>query len=458
MKINEVNNNFQNQGNKNIYVINAGGTPSIQEGIYAKMPPPMIEGRLYLATDQGIIYRDTGKQWVFLQLGPQGPRGFPGPTGSPGISYITGIGAPTCDIGQIGDIYINTCTGQMYLKLDASNRPSCTWIEYVNNPVYDTLTPAYYQTVRYDQFEFAPYGPAAFYKMWYDYDSNGGIAMATSPDGINWTTYPQNLTGLSVKARHSRVLFSRDGFGNNTPYRIWYWDTLDPYIIGNEPQMIRTAVSVDGINWTQDQTITQDQSDKLIPFSIYTGSYGPADVLYYPENSSLVLDKTNPFNNRYVMYYDVTNGSIEEIALAVSTDGLYWARIGNQPVLPRGCHGQWDENYACEGAVVIRTEPNCFKMWYSGGVDSSHEGIGCASSNDGIHWTKYADNPIFSIFNNVAWRTARTYNPWVIYDPLQFSGHGDAESYKFWLTGGNILAHPDIGYAAMNSCYWLPLK
>jgi hypothetical protein len=296
--------------------------------------------------------------------------------------------------------------------------------------------------------------------MWYDYASTGGIAMATSSDGINWN-FNSTMIGLATTtippiipiARHSKVLFSRDGFGSNTPYRIWYWDSTTPYITGSEPQMIRTAVSVDGVTWTNDTTITQDSTSPLLPFSIYNGSYGPADILYFPQNSSS-LDKTNPFNNRYVMYYDVTNGDIEEIALAVSADGEFWARIGSQPVLPRGGTGQWDANYACEGAVVIRIAPNNFKMWYSGGVSSSHEGIGCASSTDGINWTKFSGNPVFSTSQGVPWRTARTYNPWVLYDPLQFSGHGDSTCFKLWLTGAPESDKPDIGYA--NHC-WLPL-
>ncbi|GKU25477.1 hypothetical protein [Clostridium folliculivorans] len=220
--------------------------------------------------------------------------------------------------------------------------------------------------------------------------------------------------------------------------------------------MIRTAKSSDGINWINDTNITQDPTDPLLPFSIYNGSYGPADILYFPQNNP-TLDKINPFNNRYVMYYDVTNGAIEEIALAISGDGLFWARIGNQPVLPRGGAGQWDQNYACEGAVVLRIAPNYFKMWYSGGVNTSNEGIGCASSTDGINWTKFSGNPVFSIYQGVPWRNERTYNPWALYDPLQFSGHGESVFYKLWLTGESTTSSPDIGYATMENCFWLPL-
>lgn len=134
------------------------------------------------------------------------------------------------------------------LQCGTCGTPDCTWIEYPHNPIYEPDTSAYYQTVRYDQTAFIPFGPSDFYKMWYDFASAGDIAMATSPDGIDWM-YNSNMTGLTSTARHSRVLFSRDGFGTNTPYRIWYWDSPNPYITGPEPQMIRTARSVDGVNW-----------------------------------------------------------------------------------------------------------------------------------------------------------------------------------------------------------------
>jgi hypothetical protein len=75
--------------------------------------------------------------------------------------------------------------------------PDCNWDEYPNNPVYDPPAPlrAFYQTVRYNQQGFAPFGSTAFYKMWYDFASAGGIALATSPDGIQWS-FQANMNGL----------------------------------------------------------------------------------------------------------------------------------------------------------------------------------------------------------------------------------------------------------------------
>ncbi len=117
------------------FVINEGGTPSIQEGTTNERPSAKIKGRLFLDTNYGILYRDTGVRWKALQLGPEGPQGHRGPrgyqgyqgyqgpqgvrgaTGKNGSSILSGSGAPTLAIGNIGDIYIDTTTGEVYIKI-----------------------------------------------------------------------------------------------------------------------------------------------------------------------------------------------------------------------------------------------------------------------------------------------------------------------------------------------------
>jgi hypothetical protein len=50
-------------------VVNAGGAPSIQEAALASRPTAGTAGRLFLATDTNILYRDTGSAWVPLTAG-----------------------------------------------------------------------------------------------------------------------------------------------------------------------------------------------------------------------------------------------------------------------------------------------------------------------------------------------------------------------------------------------------
>lgn len=340
-------------------------------------------------------------------------------------------------------------------------------LEYPANPVYNPATPAYYETVRYQADQFAGHGSAAFYKMWYDYSGAGGIALVTSPDGINWT-FESNTTGLIATARHSRVLFDENGFGIGQYYRIWYWNAAYTFTTScpafpPEICMLRTATSVDGVNWTNDTVLLQDSAAPLFSTSGYdAGSYGPADILYFPDNPP-TLDLTNPFQNRYVMYYDVVDSGsphYEQIALAVSTDGITWSKVGPPVVLPHGPTNAWDWYYATVGAVVLRLAANQFIMLYSGGYQQSNQGIGYAWSSDGVNWTKYTGNPIFSNKDTIEpWRagpsnvlsnTAKTYCPSILYDPLRFSGHGEAVCYKLWMTGAPTTNPGDvsIGYAS----------
>ena len=47
-------------------VANAGGSPSLQQDLFANRPAAGTAGRLFLATDTNVLYRDTGSVWVPL--------------------------------------------------------------------------------------------------------------------------------------------------------------------------------------------------------------------------------------------------------------------------------------------------------------------------------------------------------------------------------------------------------
>lgn len=131
---------IQNSQSSPEFVLNAGGTPSIQEGPLSQRPSPKIEGRLFLNTDNNILYRDTGTKWVTLQLGPRGPKGpvgSQGPQGANGSSVLSGSGPPPPGLGAIGDTYIDTTTGEVYQKVAAPVPPN---IRAIPAPSGATLT------------------------------------------------------------------------------------------------------------------------------------------------------------------------------------------------------------------------------------------------------------------------------------------------------------------------------
>ena len=334
----------------------------------------------------------------------------------------------------------------------ASAQSRCDWVEYGYNPVFGQGQglggdKAYYPKVIYDLAHFSGHGDNAYYKMWFG--SSGGIGYAYSNDGINWTAGANPLSVLVTGANHPLVKYDSGGFGSGVYYKMWYQDTtVSVYTIN----VLRYAESTDGVIWTSDQPLTQDGTYPLVTnnpgVDKNAGSYGPCDLIYNPSGFT---DNINIWNNKYVMYYMGTTGGNEFIFLAYSDNGTHWTRFGNAPVLspctedndPSAC---WDY-YSVGYCSVINLSSGNWQMWYGGGP-GTNLGIGYATSTDGINWIKHPDNPIFHVSDGIPWSDNRTYTPWVVYDAANFSGHGDAYTYKMWFSGKNTATEKySIGYA-----------
>ena len=347
----------------------------------------------------------------------------------------------------------------------------------VNNPVFDPLTRSYYPAVIYQQGAFGnsmgddidgaggvadTYAVAPYYKLW-STNGAGGIQLAYSDDGINWTTYDSSATlpGLT-NAHHVVVLYDDSGFGGgSTNYKIWYWDTSELYgpcdpLNGDLSCSIRYAESTDGITWENDQVsfggVGGVSSD---PTWWQRGSYGPVSVIY---NAS--PGNTSPVDRRYVMYYDATTGGIQQIGLAYSDDGIAWTRYTDAatPIFPNGGAGTWDATHVTSGTVRQKLD-GTWEMWYSGGDGRADEGIGYATSPDGLVWTRDPNNPIaalggFGAFGGLGapgtWNDIRNYTPMVLFDANGFDGNGPACYYKMWRTGRTNT--PSTNYTTGHAC------
>ncbi len=87
------------------------------------------------------------------------------------------------------------------------------------------------------------------------------------------------------------------------------------------------------------------------------------------------------------------------LGLAESFDaGLSWKRFQETPILDRGDPDSYDGGGACVPMVVKVGEQ--WMMWYTAGLGNKpgkkHIHQCLATSPDGIHWTKYAKNPVLS--------------------------------------------------------------
>ena len=324
----------------------------------------------------------------------------------------------------------------------ASAQSPCEWTEYSNNPVFGEWlggAKAYYPKVIYDANQFSGHGDNAYYKMWFG--SSSGIGYAYSDNGTSWTAGLNPLPGLVPNANHSLVEYDPNGFGHGVYYKIWYWD---PGVSIYSINALRYAESADGLNWANDQSLTQDNTLKLVTGTWpdwNDGSYGPCDLIY---NSTGFLDDINLWNNKYVMYYMGTSGGNEFIGLAYSDNGTHWKRWVVNPILSPGAVADWDNTSV--GYCTVMNISSSWHMWYGGGPGTNH-GIGYATSPDGVNWTKHPANPIFHISDGIPWRNNRTYTPCVVHDAANFGGHGDAYPFKMWFSGRSNTGNYSIGYA-----------
>jgi hypothetical protein len=79
-------------------------------------------GDIYIQINTGDVYKKTGNTWNLIGniKGPPGEPGQQGPAGQPGRSpeILFGVGEPQNSIGNNGDLYINTNTGELFSKVN----------------------------------------------------------------------------------------------------------------------------------------------------------------------------------------------------------------------------------------------------------------------------------------------------------------------------------------------------
>lgn len=324
----------------------------------------------------------------------------------------------------------------------------CQWenslVEYYPQPVLSNgAADAYYPSVIFNPGSFGEkagdsigstpntFSVDPYYKMWF---SNGsGIGFAYSSDGKSWIICSScTISGLS-HPHHVAVVYT------GSHYYIWYWDTSNLY----SHSAIRFADSPDGIGFSNDQATSGNLITGVSP-DWNRGSYGPSQVFYNPAASNTGSD---PFDHTFYMYFDGTTGGVEETGLGYSSDGVNWQLTGR--VLTIGNPGDWDSSYASRCSVV-RVGSNEWHMWYSGGQTRMHEGIGHATSTDGINWTRDTNNPIWHITDGMSYRDTRTYTPWILYRNDRFLGHGDNIRFKGWFTARSGSNRRTVCYLGTN--------
>lgn len=320
--------------------------------------------------------------------------------------------------------------------------PDITWTDK-SNPVYDPVHASYFPDLLYSATSFDGHGTSKPYKMFYDDGTN--IYLTTSSDAGTWTQY----SGTFVIAgwRHPQVAYDANHFGNNvgdvigtagaqtysvTPfYKMWAWDNANS---------IRFAYSADGQVWQTNYTADVCRHE-MFPLNPSAPVYD-LEVIYD-------ADATPAYQG-----WADNNGRLYNVQ---SSDGTSWTMHPTQPVaIPLGAAGTWDATTQSRMSV-IKVSANDWHAWYGGSaVAGGYNGIGYATSSDGVNWTKSPSSPLTALGgygafgglgNTGTWNANRNYAMSVVFDPKRFSGNGDATLLKMARSGRSAAGNYSIGIA-----------
>jgi hypothetical protein len=274
------------------------------------------------------------------------------------------------------------------------------------------------------------------YKLYYAGNDFASINLAQSPDGITWTPYGGNPI-ITDAQYHADVKYYGTGFpgagigsdpnAGTMYYRMWYAGLNQNNISG-----WRYAESPDGITWFN--RIAVAQYGPLV-YSAATGvTYGIADVVYTPGATNTGTDWTFRIYAN-VQWEEGPYGGRELVVMAFSSDGYNWT--GYDPTsagyaTPVFTGTLNPSDFDCDHIgwfKVIKNSTTDWEAFYSGGKDTTYKalnGIGYATSTDGINWTRI--QTLFTTSDGVAWRNQSVWMPSVV---------KTGNNYQIWFLGSD---------------------
>jgi predicted GH43/DUF377 family glycosyl hydrolase len=227
-------------------------------------------------------------------------------------------------------------------------------------------------------------GDKKWYMSFIGFDGKGYQSfIAESEDLLNWTNrrlamgygpkggfdYGGVVLGAylyeSYDIKAPRILKMRNGA---------YWSLYGAYPRqgGYElrPGYEGAASSEDGLNWRR------AKEEPIL--SIHQDDCGEW------EKSCIYQPWLVEHGDRYYNFYNAANGSIEQTGLAFSKNLLEWKRHANNPVIPIGPKGSYNQKFSAD-PKVFRDGDHWVNFFFGVGKGGAH--IMAAFSRDLIHWT-----------------------------------------------------------------------
>ncbi len=311
------------------------------------------------------------------------------------------------------------------------------WEKYEGNPVFVKSTKSWDDGIILGHSVIKS---GNIFKMWYGgghgIESGTSIGYATSTDGIHWIRY-----GNRPVFKGKSGAWDQTGVGvpvvlqDGNTFHMWYLAGA----AGPDGGMFGYASSYDGIHWDRHPSPVF----KSLAGSWYRDALLPGTVIKE--------------NGVFKMWFSGSIGSLAQstpttensIGYATSPNGINWTVYDDpsttstpynvsDPVVKHGAPGEWDATSALSPSVI---KTKCgYEMWYAGeNFSTGQQNLGYATSSDGIHWTKYAQNPVL---------LTDTWNIQLVFPSVIL----DANKYRMWYGGfifDGMSLGGAIGYATM---------
>ena len=222
-------------------------------------------------------------------------------------------------------------------------------------------------------------------------------------------------------------------------------DALNPSVVERDGSLYNFYSGFDGRVWHTGLAISTDGvAWAKHPQPVLSPDPKTWESNYIAANGSALL-----VGNEFWYWYQSGMHDSPEIGLARSSDGKSWTKHP-APVLEHGPLGSFDES-AVADPYAVRLN-GTFYLYYLGQNRAHQQRLGLARSPDGVVWEKLRSNPLFDL-------------PAPGSNAFDENGQGEPAVFlfqgRYWLlwTGRDAMEHRALGLAfSSDGVHWIPVN
>lgn len=226
-----------------------------------------------------------------------------------------------------------------------------------------------------------------------DFPAESQVGYVTSPDGYTWTKQPDEPVLKTSDVPYAKIaMYASSVIHENNCWALFFY-TWDSNSYPSASVIGRAGECIGGPAMAQWFVDTEP--------ILQPGAAGNWDA------KQVLAPHVLKTSDGYVMYYSGVGASgIQMIGMATSKDEVHWTKYNDpattdtlfadsDPVFQPAEKGAWDGAWVHQPRVFQTADG--WVMIYRGVSDTrgANMKLGLATSRDGIHWERFAGNPIF---------------------------------------------------------------